>query len=259
MRTALRTATLVAALALTLAGCVAQESASDEPNNDGFTPSVTEPAEETESESAEAGSGTATEGDCKFAADSGGEPAVGLPPDAGPVEATSLTLTTSAGPITLQLDPERGPCTVQSMVHLAGQGFFNNTVCHRLTASEGLKVLQCGDPEGTGGGGPGYVVPDEQPQGLAAGPTLQDGTETVVYPRGVVAMANAGPGTTGSQFFLVYGDSTLPPNYNVFATVDEAGLATLDQIAAAGITAGENGPQDGAPATPVTITSAVAA
>jgi peptidyl-prolyl cis-trans isomerase B (cyclophilin B) len=102
-------------------------------------------------------------------------------------------------------------------------------------------------------------VPDELPKDLppaAAGG--QSGQQLVTYSRGTAAMANAGPGTTGSQFFLVYGDTTLPPNYNVFGTVDEPGLATLDQIAAAGITPGQNGPEDGAPKTPVTITSAKA-
>jgi peptidyl-prolyl cis-trans isomerase B (cyclophilin B) len=248
----LRTATAIAALALTLAGCVAKETPSDQPRGSDFTPSETAEGADT--------SGSATEGDCGFRPDeSGQEPVVGLPPDEGPVEAASLTLTTSAGPIAIQLDAEKAPCTVQSMAFLAGKGFFDNTVCHRLTASEGLKVLQCGDPEGTGGGGPGYVVPDELPKDLEAGQPGQDGTETVIYPRGIVAMANAGPNTTGSQFFLVYGDSTLPPNYTAFGTVDEAGLATLDGIAAAGITPGQNGPEDGAPTTPVTIQSAVAA
>jgi peptidyl-prolyl cis-trans isomerase B (cyclophilin B) len=254
---ALRVATAVAAIALTLAGCVARESPSDQPSNDGFTTSPTAPAEDTESE--EAAEGTATSGDCGFRADSSGqEPAVGLPPDEGPVTATTLTLTTSAGPIAIQLDAQRSPCTVQSMVFLAGAGFFDGTVCHRMTSSAGLKVLQCGDPEGTGGGGPGYVVPDELPTDLAPGESGTDGTPTVIYPRGIVAMANAGADTTGSQFFLVYGDSTLPPNYSVLGTVDQTGLATLDQIAAGGITPGENGPEDGAPATPVTIESAKA-
>ena len=250
----LRVATACVALALTLAGCVARVTPSSEPQGDQFTPSQA-PTEE----SSEAPSGSATSGDCGFRTDeSGKEPAVGLPPDEGPVAATTLTLTTSAGPIAITLDANRAPCTVQSMVFLASKGYFDNTTCHRLTAAEGLKVLQCGDPEGTGGGGPGYVVPDELPTDLPAGPNTQ-GTETVIYGRGLVAMANAGPGTTGSQFFLVYGDSTLPPNYTVFGTVDQAGLTTLDQIAAGGITPGQNGPEDGAPKNPVTITSAVAA
>jgi len=251
---ALRIATAVAALALTLAGCVARESASDAKPSSGFTPSETssEAAEPSDTESAGA---STTAGDCGFKTDeSGQEPAVGLPPDDGSLTAASLTLTTSAGPIAIQLDAGRAPCTVESMVFLAGKGFFDNTICHRLTAAASLKVLQCGDPEGTGSGGPGYVVPDELPTDLPAG---TDGS--VTYPRGIVAMANAGPDTTGSQFFLVYGDSTLPPNYTVFGTMDATGLATLDQIAAAGITPGANGAEDGAPATQVTIQSAKAA
>jgi peptidyl-prolyl cis-trans isomerase B (cyclophilin B) len=123
-------------------------------------------------------------------------------------------------------------------VYLAEQGFFDDTPCHRLT-SGGLSVLQCGDPSGTGRGGPSYEFP-----------TQVTGTET--YSRGTLAMANAGQGTDGSQFFLVYADSQLPPDYTVVGTIDDAGLATLDAIAAAGI---EGGASDGAPAAPVTIES----
>jgi peptidyl-prolyl cis-trans isomerase B (cyclophilin B) len=239
--TALRTAAVFAALTLTLAGCVARESASTQPPTDEFL--TTQP--------------TATEGDCGFAADeSGKEPAVGLPADDGPVDASALALTTSLGVVTVQFDAEKAPCTVESMAFLADEGYFDGTTCHRLTASQGLKVLQCGDPEGTGAGGPGYTIPDELPTDLPEGPASSDGSQSVVYQRGVVAMANAGPNTGGSQFFLVYGDSTLPPNYAVFGTVDAAGLTVLDQIAAAGITPGQNGPEDGAPATPVKIDTA---
>ena len=73
-----------------------------------------------------------------------------------------------------------------------------------------------------------------------------------MYPRGTLAMANAGPGTNGSQFFLVYKDSQLPPNYTAFGTIDDTGLATLDKIAAAGVAGGG---QDGKPATEVTVKS----
>jgi len=112
-------------------------------------------------------------------------------------------------------------------------------------------VLQCGDPTGQGTGGPGYQFDNEYPtnQFQPDDPALQ---EPVVYPRGTLAMANAGPGTNGSQFFLVYKDSHLPPNYTVFGTIDQTGLATLDKIAAAGTA---DGSQDGKPKDDVQVKS----
>ena len=93
-------------------------------------------------------------------------------------------------------------------------------------------MLQCGDPTGTGEGGPGYEFKDELPTTLAPSPS---GAGTVTYPRGTIAMAKtAQPNSGGSQFFLVYADSTLPPDYTVFGTIDDAGLATIDGVAAAG-------------------------
>jgi peptidyl-prolyl cis-trans isomerase B (cyclophilin B) len=159
------------------------------------------------------------------------------PPPSDPVGAASATLQTSAGDIAVALTPERTPCTVGSFVSLAEQGYFTDTQCHRLTTS-GIYVLQCGDPSATGMGGPGYSFGDEV-----------DGSET--YPAGTVAMANAGPDTNGSQFFLVYEDSELPPSYTVFGEMDAAGLDVVRQIAAVGA---EGGAPDGPPATPVTIT-----
>jgi peptidyl-prolyl cis-trans isomerase B (cyclophilin B) len=163
----------------------------------------------------------------------------------------SASLETNQGNIGLQLDNAKAPCTVNSFASLAQQGFFNNTPCHRLTTGEGLAVLQCGDPTGQGTGGPGYEFANEYPtdQFQPDDPKLQT---PVVYPRGTLAMANAGPNTNGSQFFLVYKDSQLPPNYTVFGTIDQTGLATLDKIAAAGTADG--GP-DGAPKQTVTIKS----
>ncbi|MGK2852528.1 MAG: peptidylprolyl isomerase [Microbacteriaceae bacterium] len=161
----------------------------------------------------------------------------------------SVSMATDQGNIGLMLNNAQTPCTANSFASLAGQGYFNDTPCHRLTTSESLSVLQCGDPTGQGTGGPGYEFANEYPtnQYQPDNPALQ---QPVLYPRGTLAMANAGPGTNGSQFFLVYKDSQLPPNYTVFGTIDETGLATLDKIAAAGV---EGGGQDGAPANKVLV------
>jgi peptidyl-prolyl cis-trans isomerase B (cyclophilin B) len=177
------------------------------------------------------------------------------PPHTGKVPTdparVSVSMATNQGNIGLQLDNAKSPCTVNSFASLAQQGFFNDTPCHRLTTSPGLAVLQCGDPTGQGTGGPGYQFENEYPtnQYQPDDPKLQ---EPVLYPRGTVAMANAGPGTNGSQFFLVYKDSQLPPNYTVFGTIDQTGLATLDKIAAAGTA---DGSQDGKPKNNVQVKS----
>ncbi|PTR27762.1 peptidyl-prolyl cis-trans isomerase B (cyclophilin B) [Rhodococcus sp. OK519] len=177
------------------------------------------------------------------------------PPRAEGIDTTvatvSASMETTQGPIGLTLDNAQSPCTVNNFASLASQGYFDGTTCHRLTTSDSLKVLQCGDPTGTGAGGPGYQFPNEFPTDQYAPDDLAAQTP-VTYKRGTIAMANAGAGTNGSQFFLVYGDSTLPPQYTVFGTIDETGLATVDKIAAAGA---EGGGADGKPATPVDITS----
>ena len=162
----------------------------------------------------------------------------------------SVSMVTTQGNIGLQLDNAKAPCTVNSFASLAAKDYFNDTPCHRLTTG-GLSVLQCGDPTGTGTGGPGYQFANEYPtnQYQPDNPALQ---QPVVYPRGTVAMANAGPGTNCSQFFLVYQDSQLPPNYTVFGKIDETGLATLDKIAAGGV---EGGGPDGKPALDVELKS----
>ncbi|KSZ57146.1 peptidylprolyl isomerase [Rhodococcus pyridinivorans KG-16] len=163
----------------------------------------------------------------------------------------SVSVETSQGNIGLILHNDDSPCTVNSFLSLASQNFFDETACHRLTTSPSLQVLQCGDPSGSGSGGPGYQFANEFPtdQFAADDPAAQ---EPMTYPRGTLAMANAGPDTNGSQFFLVYGDSVLPPQYTVFGTIDETGLATLDKIAAAGVAGGA---ADGAPALETTLTS----
>src|SRR5690606_8040971 len=132
--------------------------------------------------------------------------------------------------------------TVNSLVHLAGAGFFDGTTCHRLTTSGTLRVLQCGDPEGTGSGGPGDEFGLENVDGAT-------------YEAGTVAMARRPdePDANGSQFFLVYDDSELAPEYTVFGRITE-GLDVLTGIAEAGT---EDGSSDGAPAEPVAIDSVV--
>lgn len=168
-----------------------------------------------------------------------------------------ITMNTNQGAIGITLNPGESPCTVNSFESLIKQKFFDNTSCHRLTTSKGLQVLQCGDPTGTGMGGPGYQFDNEYPTDQYA-PTDQAAQYPVAYKRGVIAMANAGPdqtdgkGTNGSQFFLVYGDSQLPPQYTIFGTIDDGGLATLDKIAKAGVTGGSG---DGKPTADVNIQS----
>lgn len=177
------------------------------------------------------------------------------PPRTGRVptdpERVSASLTTNQGNIGLQLDNAKSPCTVNNFASLAQQGFYDGTTCHRLTTGDALGVLQCGDPSGTGTGGPGYQFPNEYPtnQYRLSDPALRS---PVRYPRGTLAMANAGVGTNGSQFFLVYEDSELPPTYTVFGTIDKTGLATLDKIAARGVA---DGSDDGTPAADVRIES----
>ncbi|MGW7368259.1 peptidylprolyl isomerase [Streptomyces sp. NPDC054841] len=161
----------------------------------------------------------------------------------------TMSLKTTQGDITLTMDAAKTPRTVNSFKYLADKGFFDNTKCHRLT-TQGIFVLQCGDPKGDGTGGPGYTIPDENLTGL--GKAGADGT--VTYKAGTVAMANTGqPNSGGSQFFLVYKDSKLPPGYTPFGTIDAEGLTAVTTVAAAGV---EGGAKDGAPKKPVTIKKA---
>lgn len=154
------------------------------------------------------------------------------------------TLTTNCGDIELTLDGTKAPQAVASFLHLARQNYWQSSPCHRLTASEGLKVLQCGDPTGSGQGDPGY--------GFAVENAPEDGA----YPRGTLAMARTQDPKEGNggQFFLVYGDSSLPDpdGYTVFGTVT-GGLDIVDRIAAAGVAPDGSSPTDGSPAAPISI------
>jgi len=163
-------------------------------------------------------SGTATT--CTYTPSPPASRKVSLPPAKPDLKANyQATIKTNRGDIVINLLNSKAPCTVNSFVHLASKNYFSNTSCHRLVTS-GIFVLQCGDPTGTGSGGPGYKFADENLAGAA-------------YPAGTVAMANAGPGTNGSQFFLVYKNTKLPPNYTPFGTIT-AGLSVIQKVAAAG-------------------------
>jgi len=213
------------------------DKAADPPVADASEGSADESTEESVPETPE----SADAGSCAYAPDGTTPPKTVDPPSAEPAKAQKvpLVLKTSVGDLNLTLDAVKTPCTVNSFTALAEQGYFDKTQCHRLV-TEGIWVLQCGDPTGSGAGGPGYAFADEL-----------SGSET--YPAGTVAMANAGPGTNGSQFFLVYKDSLgLPPNYTVFGKFDAASIRIVQKVAKAGTV--EGGP-DGSPKKPVEIQS----
>lgn len=143
------------------------------------------------------------------------------------------TLHTSAGDITFELHAEDAPLTANNFVFLAREGFYDGVIFHRVI--KGF-MIQGGDPTGTGMGGPGYKFRDEL------------GHSKSSYKRGTVAMANSGPNTNGSQFFVMHADYGLPNHYSIFGQVTD-GLTVVDQIAAAA-----TGMQD-RPVAPVTINS----
>ncbi|MEV6832203.1 peptidylprolyl isomerase [Amycolatopsis sp. NPDC051102] len=169
-----------------------------------------------------------------------------LPPD-GPAPSTGTVgaqLATTAGDIGLTLDRSLAPCTVVNFLSLARQGFYDGTSCHRLSVLTGLQMFQCGDPVGDGTGGPGYTIRDE------VFPEL-------TYGRGVLAMAKTNaPDSGGSQFFLVFGETNIPPEYTVFGSIDDPGLDVLDKVARGGIDPAKPGIGDGSgpPKVPVTLT-----
>ena len=150
----------------------------------------------------------------------------------------TFTLTTNCGTIVIDAFTSKAPFTVSAMTSLASQGFFDGSLCHRLT-TQGIFVLQCGDPTATGTSGAKFTYRDENLPVYKAND----------YPAGTVAMANSGPNTNSSQFFLVYADTTLGPNYTIWGQITQ-GLDILKAIAAKGVA---NGATDGTPAQTVAI------
>jgi peptidyl-prolyl cis-trans isomerase B (cyclophilin B) len=221
-----------ALLALSSLAACGNESDQDE----AVDPTTSASSESSSASQEPAAGGTS----CEYPED-GSQPAKPVEPP--PAEATASgtldgTIATNVGDIAIELDADRTPCTVNNFVSLAEQGYFDDTQCHRLT-TQGIFVLQCGDPSASGMGGPGYTIADEV-----------DGSEK--YGPGVLAMAKTSePDSGGSQFFLVYADSSvLPPDYTEFGTFDEAGVKLLEKVAAKGTV--EGGP-DGTPKEAVTI------
>lgn len=189
---------------------------------------------------------------CTYTAASGGKPS--LPTATPNWNATyTATIQTNRGPIVIKLANSKATCTVNSFVHLAETNFWNNTQCHRVSNSQGLFMLQCGDPtakaseklacsgaNSAGSGGPGYSFGDENLTGAT-------------YPAGTVAMANGGANTNGSQFFLVFSNTSLSPSYTPFGTIT-SGLPILQNVAKAGTSCTYSGAGGGVPKDKVVIT-----
>jgi len=153
------------------------------------------------------------------------------------------TVRTNRGTLSMELYGDKAPQTVSSFLFLARDKYFDNTPCHRITLTQPLQVLQCGDPTGSGTGGPGYSF------------GIENVPANGKYPAGTLAMARTqDPNSNGSQFFITYGNSTLDPSgggYTIFGKVTK-GLDVVKSIATQGTADGQ---PDGAPKNPVTITS----
>lgn len=211
-----------------LGGCATYQTSSTEPAASSNAPTTPAP-------------GTVS---CTYR--SGGTPAVPVDPpvteDVPATGTTAVTMKLGGTPITIELDQAAAPCTVNSFLSLAEQGYYTQTSCHRLSTT-GIFILQCGDPTGTGTGGPGYTFDDE----LEA---------TTGYPAGSLAMANAGPNTNGSQFFFVYEDTPLPTDYTVFGHLSAEDNEAIAGIAFQGHDA-SNSDGTGVPNAPTEITEVV--
>jgi peptidyl-prolyl cis-trans isomerase B (cyclophilin B) len=180
---------------------------------------------------------------------------VGTPPPNAPnTGKDTLTIDSTLGPIVATVDKSKTPCTAAAFEYLASKKFWDGTKCHRMT-TQGIKVLQCGDPtakgkgyrQTDGTGGPSFRYAEENLPANAAGGTAS-------YPVGAIAMAKTQqPGSTGSQFFIVYGETQLPPEYTLLATISK-GMDVVNTVAKAGVD-NSNGPGDGHPKKEIGIKS----
>ena len=165
---------------------------------------------------------------------------VGTPDPKSALVDHTFTLNTNCGDIVFTAFGKKAPVTVIAMTFLAKAGYFDHSLCHRITTA-GIYVLQCGDPTASGSGGPMWSYRDENL------PTY----DTNDYPAGTIAMANSGPNTNGSQFFIVYKDTTLPAGYTIWGQVTK-GLDVVKRVATAGVLGGGT---DGTPKQTIAIES----
>lgn len=200
-------------------------------------------------------------GECAWNSESGQNAKdVGRPPTKGIQKSgvQTMTITTNLGEIKAVVDTSKVPCAAASFSFLASKNYFDNTQCHRLTTDGGY-VLQCGDPSGTGSGGPGYRFADENLPTPAVDPSTgpsasaAPAAKPATYTQGMIAMANSGADTNGSQFFIVYKDSPVfDAKYTVLGTVTQ-GLDVVEKVAAGGVAEGGQSATDGKPKIEVTI------
>jgi peptidyl-prolyl cis-trans isomerase B (cyclophilin B) len=138
-------------------------------------------------------------------------------------KAWTMTLKTTCGDVVVSLDGAKAPKAVANAIFLSGKKFWDGSPCHRLGPA-GFSILQCGDPTGTGSGGPGYTF----------GP-VENAPKDKVYKKGTIAMARAtDPNSNGSQFFLLFGDTPIGGDYTVFGTITK-GLDVIEKVAAGGV------------------------
>jgi peptidyl-prolyl cis-trans isomerase B (cyclophilin B) len=242
------TITILAAVAVVAVGVVSvlvfssstKPSVVAQPSSPAVSPSASVSPSPSASPTASAPAVTEPARHCVYTASPPAARKVGTPPAKPDYKASyTATIHTNRGNIVIRLLNSKATCTVGSFVYLAAHKYFDNTQCHRLTTS-GIFVLQCGDPMGTGAGGPGYKFNDENLAGAK-------------YVPGTVAMANSGPNTNGSQFFLVYKHSPLGPSYTPFGTIT-SGLNIIQKVAKAG-SDNSGGTGDGHPKEQVVIKS----
>lgn len=249
---------LVAGVSIALTGGGSTPTAAKKPT---ATASATASASASATASASPAAVTEPAQHCTYSSASAGTVVKSSLPTASPdyKAAYTASINTNLGPIKIDLANSKATCTVNSFAHLAEDKFWNNTQCHRMSNSDGLYMLQCGDPtakasdklsctsQTLGTGGPGYEFASENlPTAGSSG--------SVVYKAGTVAMANSGGATNGSQFFLVFKDTTLGPDYTPFGTIT-SGLDILQNVAKAGTSCTFAGAGGGVPKEKVVIDS----